>query len=256
MKPRVFLSHSKKDKALIKQLAEALRPARIDVWYDDWEIPPGASLRTKIFEEGIPGCDLFFVYLTSHSSASRWVKQELDAAFVTELEEQGGFLCLYVDSDQTRDALPLDLRSRKSPTLIKENLPERLLELTALAWETFSRSQVRSTKSENRIKILELEKRVLELELENEKLSAGTISDFEETIEVLQAEDLIKAFMNFAFRVGEGVFIQDLDRDIVRLVVVNLIDVRFTERWGIQYFLTDHGKSVARAIHIRGLDRR
>ena len=61
-KPKVFLSHSKKDQDFIKQLALDLRSARIDVWYDDWEIPPGASLRSKIFEDGISECDLFFIY--------------------------------------------------------------------------------------------------------------------------------------------------------------------------------------------------
>jgi hypothetical protein len=59
MKPRVFLSHSKKDRECIERIAADLRSARIDVWYDDWEIPPGSSLRAKIFEEGIPECDLF-----------------------------------------------------------------------------------------------------------------------------------------------------------------------------------------------------
>jgi hypothetical protein len=91
MKPKIFLSHNKKDKDFIKKLANSLRTGRINVWYDDWEIPPGASLRAKIFEEGIPGCDLFFVYLTENSINSKWVKQELDAAFVTELEGKGGF---------------------------------------------------------------------------------------------------------------------------------------------------------------------
>ena len=66
-KPKVFLSHSKKDQNFIKQLAIDLRSARIDVWYDDWEIPPGASLRSKIFEDGISECDLFFIYLTQNS---------------------------------------------------------------------------------------------------------------------------------------------------------------------------------------------
>lgn len=251
MKPRVFLSHSKEDKAFIKQLAEALRPARIDVWYDDWEIPPGASLRTKIFEEGLPGCDLFFVYLTSHSAASRWVKQELDAAFVNELEEQGGFLCLYVDSDQTRDALPLDLRSRRIPTLTKENLHERLLELTALAWETFSRSQVRRAKSENRIQILELEKRVLELELANEKLSAGAMSDVDAMIEHLQEKDLLKNFSEYATSLSGGASLRTPDKTLSVLGLVKQTWLQSRRR----FTLTDFGMAVARTIRIRGLDK-
>ena len=125
MAPKIFLSHNKNDKDFIKQLAVALRPARIEVWFDDWEIPPGASLRTRIFEEGIPGCDMFFVYLTEHSINSNWVKQELDAAFVTELEGKGGFLALFVNNDEVRDKLSLDLRSRRIPAINEDNFSER-----------------------------------------------------------------------------------------------------------------------------------
>lgn len=59
MKPKVFLSHSKKDKQFIEKVANDLRSCGIDVWYDEWEIPPGESIRKKIFEEGITSCDLF-----------------------------------------------------------------------------------------------------------------------------------------------------------------------------------------------------
>lgn len=139
MRPRIFLSHSKKDQEFIKKLANDLKPARVEVWYDDWEIPPGASLRAKIFEEGIQGCDLFFVYLTESAVHSTWVQQELDAAFVTELETRGGFLALYVDSDKTREGLSLDLRSRRIPVINQQNYSERLLELVALAWDSFAK---------------------------------------------------------------------------------------------------------------------
>ena len=170
MKPKIFLSHNKNDKDFIKLLADELRPARIDVWYDDWEIPPGASLRGKIFEEGIPKCDLFFVYLTENSIDSKWVRQELDAAFVTELEGKGGFLALYVNNDEIRDQLPLDLRSRRIPAINEKNFSKSILELVALAWETSSRKQIDRVRNEYRIEKLELEKKFLEKELEFEKL--------------------------------------------------------------------------------------
>jgi len=207
MKPKIFLSHNKKDKEFIKQMADALRPARIDVWYDDWEIPPGASLRTKIFEEGIPGCDMFFVYLTEHSINSNWVKQELDAAFVTELQDKGGFLALYVNKDEIRDQLPLDLRSRRIPAINEENLSESLLELVALAWETFSKKQVYRVLNENRIEKLELEKQVLEKNLEIEKIKSKETNDYSTIIKKLSEKiyetrdkekiSLLQLFSNF-----------------------------------------------------------
>ena len=135
MKPRVFLSHSKVDRNFIEKMAEDLRPGRIDVWYDDWEIPAGASLREKIFSEGIGRCDLFFVYLTNASVQSKWVREEIDVALLTAMEKEGTFLALYVDSDNTRDLLRDDLQIRRIPTINQKNYTFRLLELVSRAWE-------------------------------------------------------------------------------------------------------------------------
>ena len=39
----VFLSHSSKDKAVVRPLAERLRQDGLKVWFDEWEIPVAAS---------------------------------------------------------------------------------------------------------------------------------------------------------------------------------------------------------------------
>jgi hypothetical protein len=61
MKPKIFLSHSKKDKVIIEKVASDIRHCGIDVWYDEWEIPPGESIRKKIskMEYHIATCSLF-----------------------------------------------------------------------------------------------------------------------------------------------------------------------------------------------------
>jgi hypothetical protein len=43
----VFLSHSAKDKALVRPLAERLRKDGLKVWFDEWEIKPGNSIPAK-----------------------------------------------------------------------------------------------------------------------------------------------------------------------------------------------------------------
>src|SRR5260370_8171668 len=48
----VFLSHSSKDKAVVRPLAERLRADKLRVWFDEWEVRPGESLPAKI-EEGL-----------------------------------------------------------------------------------------------------------------------------------------------------------------------------------------------------------
>ena len=53
-KPRIFLSHSKKDADLIKRLYDDLRQCQIDPWIDEMDIRPGKPWLDAIFEEGIP----------------------------------------------------------------------------------------------------------------------------------------------------------------------------------------------------------
>ena len=48
----VFLSHSAKDKAVVRPLAERLRKDGLKVWFDEWVVKPGDSIPAKI-EEGL-----------------------------------------------------------------------------------------------------------------------------------------------------------------------------------------------------------
>ncbi len=41
----VFLSHSAKDKAVVRAVAERLRKDGMRVWFDEWEIKGGDSTR-------------------------------------------------------------------------------------------------------------------------------------------------------------------------------------------------------------------
>ena len=47
----VFLSHSAKDKAVVRPLAERLRQNGLKVWFDEWVLKPGDSIPAKI-EDG------------------------------------------------------------------------------------------------------------------------------------------------------------------------------------------------------------
>ncbi|HRX54654.1 MAG TPA: toll/interleukin-1 receptor domain-containing protein [Verrucomicrobiales bacterium] len=48
----VFLSHSSKDKTVVRDLAERLRQDGVKVWFDEWVLKPGDSIPAKI-EEGL-----------------------------------------------------------------------------------------------------------------------------------------------------------------------------------------------------------
>ena len=83
--PTAFLSHSTQDKRVARRLAHDLRAAGIDVWYAEWELRPGDSLRRKI-DEGVEQASFFLVLLTPTSLKSEWVQTELDAGMVKRIE--------------------------------------------------------------------------------------------------------------------------------------------------------------------------
>lgn len=186
MKARVFLSHSKLDREIIEHIANDLRLARIDVWYDEWEIPPGESFRVKIFENGMPNCDLFFVYLTSNSADSYWVRRELDAAFIHDAQNHGGFLSLFVDSDETRQTLPLDLRSLHSPILNQSEYHRPLYQLISRIWEAKLRKLSVEIQQGAKIELLQLQKEVAQLETKIVKLESNSLVDVTQAIDILK----------------------------------------------------------------------
>jgi hypothetical protein len=84
-KPIAFLSHSSADAELAERLARDLLQQGVDVWYSQWEIKAGDSLRRKI-DEGIDQANFFLVLLTPNSLKSEWVQTELDAGMVKRIE--------------------------------------------------------------------------------------------------------------------------------------------------------------------------
>lgn len=62
----VFLSHSSKDKAMVRPLAERLRKDRLKVWFDEGVLKPGDTIAAKI-EEGRKASSLAVVMAKSAS---------------------------------------------------------------------------------------------------------------------------------------------------------------------------------------------
>ncbi len=112
--PRAFLCHATENKEIARPLAEELQRNGIDTFYDKWEIGPGDSLRQKV-EEGIGDCTHFIVLLTPTSIEKPWVKAEIDAGFVRNLEGKCKFIPLRCGLDVDRLS-PL-LQGKHSPAL-------------------------------------------------------------------------------------------------------------------------------------------
>ncbi len=89
----VYLAHATEDKAIVKPIAEGLMKRGIEVWYDNWEISAGDSLRRKM-EAGLEECTHFVVLLTSKSVQKAWVNEEIDVGFTKAVEGSARFIGL------------------------------------------------------------------------------------------------------------------------------------------------------------------
>lgn len=173
------MSHSKKDKFFIERLANDLKTCGIDVWYDDWEIPPGESIRKKIFEDGLPSCDVFFIYLTPNSISSYWVQKELDSAFIHEIDKKNNFLMLFVDEDSSREQLSVDLRSLNIPRLNSTDYAIPFGKLISKTWMVHHKNQLKNFDRDAKIKSLELEKEISELQKRILQIQQSTVIDID-----------------------------------------------------------------------------
>ncbi len=231
MRPRVFLSHSKKDEDFIIKIADDLRIAQIDSWYDDWEIPPGTSIRSKIFDEGLPNCDVFFVYLSENSINSYWVSKELDAAITLQSENKTENIVLFCSSEEIRARLPVDLRSCNIPVLTENDYTKPMLKLIAAIYKNFTNKTIKSMQSDQDKEILLLKNQILELQ--NSLLQRENGIAFEELkSKFLNTKitfnsntiDLLSIFEKTRNLFASGTNIYKLDKELVKLFDFNVVE--------------------------------
>lgn len=84
---RVFISHSSLDKGFVKGLAVDLSAKGHQPWVDEWEILAGESIPERI-GSGIEGADFVLVVLSRSSVESKWVEQEWQTKYWTEVNER------------------------------------------------------------------------------------------------------------------------------------------------------------------------
>jgi len=65
----VFLSHSAKDKAVVRPLAERLRQDGLKAWFDEWVLKPGDSIPAKI-EAGLEHSRVLVLCMSAHAFGS------------------------------------------------------------------------------------------------------------------------------------------------------------------------------------------
>jgi hypothetical protein len=110
MKSDVFISHASEDKdTFVRPFAEELKNRGLRVWYDEYELKVGDSLRREI-DRGLSSCRFGIVVLSHSFFSKEWPQRELDGLSAREAA-QGNKLILPVwhgvSSDDVRRFSPI-----------------------------------------------------------------------------------------------------------------------------------------------------
>ena len=102
----LFLSHSTRDKAVVRPLAERLREDGLKVWFDEWVLKPGDSIPAKI-EDGLEHSRVLVLCMSANAFGSDWAQLEAGTfRFRDPLNKERRFIRLRLD----------DAPNRRSPT--------------------------------------------------------------------------------------------------------------------------------------------
>ncbi|MBN8529162.1 MAG: TIR domain-containing protein [Caulobacterales bacterium] len=87
MQHDVFICHASEDKdAVARPLAEALREWHLDVWYDEFSMKVGDSLREAI-DRGLASCRYGVVIVSPAFFQKRWTQREMNGLVAREMSE-------------------------------------------------------------------------------------------------------------------------------------------------------------------------
>jgi hypothetical protein len=101
----VFLSHSSKDKGVVRDIAERLRKDGLKVWFDEWEIKPGDSIPAKI-EEGLENSRVMVICMSANAFGSDWAQLEGGTfRFRDPLNKERRFIPLRLDDTPIKGSL-------------------------------------------------------------------------------------------------------------------------------------------------------
>jgi len=101
----VLLSHSSKDKTVVRVVAERLRADGLRVWFGEWEIRAGDSIPAKI-EEGLEHSRVLMLCMSANAFGSDWAQLEAGTfRFRDPLNKERRFIPLRLDDAHIKGSL-------------------------------------------------------------------------------------------------------------------------------------------------------
>ncbi len=104
----VFLSHSSKDKAVVRTIAERLNADGLRVWFEDWELKQytAKALRARKIEEGLERSRVLVLCMSAHAFGPSWAPLEADTfRFRDPLNQERRFIPLRLDESPIVESL-------------------------------------------------------------------------------------------------------------------------------------------------------
>ena len=129
----VFISHASEDKdAFVRPFAESLREAGLRVWYDEFSLGWGGSLRRSI-DRGLANSKFGVVVLSEHFFAKEWPQMELNGLVAQEMGGDTRILPIWhmITKDQVRSHSPI-LADRLALNTVSMGINEIVAELVKL----------------------------------------------------------------------------------------------------------------------------
>ena len=132
--PRVFLSHSSKDKKIVDIIFNEFQKSEISAWYDKYQIEPGDSITDRI-NEGLDKSDIGIICISKNflNSTSGWTKNELNYFVQRRMHNPNKTLILNFDVPHNelpplvQDFKYIDYKENNSVDVLIDALRKRLI---------------------------------------------------------------------------------------------------------------------------------
>jgi len=129
----VFISHASEDKEnVVRPLAHSLKDGGLSVWYDEFELSIGDSLRRQI-DKGVANSRFGVVVFSKHFLAKGWTNYELDGIVTKSVGNEQIILPIWheITKQEVIDFSPslADKLARSTSTHTVEEIADEIIEL-------------------------------------------------------------------------------------------------------------------------------
>src|SRR6476660_7055967 len=106
----VFISHSRKDSGIVKEVARALIGSGLDVWLDEWSLIPGQAWQEAL-EEAISKSGVAAIFIGPNGLPRAQEAEVREVLRGGAVSERRGRIIPILLPDSTPDSIPEQLRS-------------------------------------------------------------------------------------------------------------------------------------------------